>query len=106
MTRHRFGRRAAPALVIALFLPACAVFRKELPLTPEIAYVRGMQAYQAKHYSRAAELIKTWVDANAAGDPRMPQALRALGDAHLHTHEYLTASTEFIRVVTDYPQAP
>ena len=106
MTRHRFGRRAAAALLVTLFLPACAVFRREQPLTPEMAYVRGMQAYQARRYTRAAELLKRWVDANAAGDPRMPQALLALGTSHIHTGEHLTASSELLRLVTDYPQAP
>jgi outer membrane protein assembly factor BamD len=104
MTRNRFGRRLAPALLVALFLPACTVFRKELPLTPEMAYVRGMNAYQAQRWARAAELIKRWVDANSAGDPRMPQALLALGTAHIHTGEYLTASSELLRLITDYPQ--
>src|SRR5215218_2681116 len=106
MTRNRFGRRATAALIVTLFLPACAVFRKEQPLTPEMAYVRGMQAYQGKRWGRAAELIKRWVDANAAGDPRMPQALLALGTSHVHIREYLTASAELLRLVTEYPQAP
>jgi outer membrane assembly lipoprotein YfiO len=105
MTRIPFGRRAAAALLVTLFLPGCAVFRKEQPLTPEMAYVRGMQAYQGRRWARAAELIKRWVDANAAGDPRMPQALLALGTAHVHTGEYLTASAELLRMVTEYPQA-
>jgi len=105
MTRHRIGRRATAALIAALFLPACAVFRKEQPLTPEMAYVRGMQAYQARRYARAAELVKRWVDANAAGDPRMPQALLALGTSHIRTGENLTASSELLRLVTEYPQA-
>ena len=106
MTKSRFGRRAAPALFISLFLPSCAVFKKETPVTPEMAYVRGMQAFQAKRWFRAADLIKRWVDANAAGDPRMPQALLALGTSHVRTGEYLTASTELLRLITDYPQAP
>lgn len=104
MIRNRLGRRLAPALLAALFLPGCAVFRKDLPLTPEMAYVRGMNAYQARRWARAAELIKRWVDANSAGDPRMPQALLALGNAHIHTGEYLTASAELLRLITDYPQ--
>jgi outer membrane protein assembly factor BamD len=106
MTRHRFERRASAALLIAISLSGCAVFRKEAPITPEIALVRGLNAYRARSYTRAAELIKTWVDANAAGDPRMPNALMALGTSHIHTGEYLTASTELLRLVTDYPQAP
>ena len=106
MTRHRFGRPAAAALIVTLFLPACAVFRKEQPLTPEMAYLRGMQAFQGRRYARAAELIKTWVDANAAGDPRMPQALLALGTSHERIGDHLTASSELLRLVTEYPQAP
>ena len=105
MTRHRLGRPAAAALIVTLFLPACAVFRKEQPLTPEMAYVRGMQAFQARRYGRAADLIKTWVDANAAGDPRMPQALLALGTSHERIGEHLTASSELLRLVTEYPSA-
>lgn len=106
MTRLRLGRPAAAALIVTLFLPACAVFRKEQPLTPEMAYVRGMQAYQARRYARAADLIKRWVDANAAGDPRMPAALLALGTSHVRIREHLTASSELLRLVTEYPTAP
>jgi len=105
MTIQSFGRRATAALLIAVSLSACAVFRKEAPITPEIALVRGLNAYRANRYQRAADLIKLWVDANAAGDPRMPSALMALGTSHIHTGEYLTASTELLRLVTDYPQA-
>jgi outer membrane protein assembly factor BamD len=105
MTKHRLGRRAVPALIVAVSLSACAVFRKEAPITPEIALVRGLTAYRAHRYTRAADLIKRWVDANAAGDPRMPNALLALGTSHIHTGEYLTASSELLRLVTDYPQA-
>jgi outer membrane protein assembly factor BamD len=105
MTIHRFGRRAVPALLIAVSLSACVVFRKEAPITPEIALVRGLTAFRAHRYVRAADLLKRWVDANAAGDPRMPGALLALGTSHIHTGEYLTASSELLRLVTDYPQA-
>jgi outer membrane protein assembly factor BamD len=104
MNRPTLSRRAVPALLCLLALAGCAVFRKEQPLTPEMAYVRGMQAYQAHRWARAADLIKRWADANAAGDPRMPVALLALGNSHLHTGEFLTASTEFLRLITDYAQ--
>ncbi|HEX8694192.1 MAG TPA: outer membrane protein assembly factor BamD [Longimicrobium sp.] len=105
MTRNRFVRRAAPAL-LALLLPACAVFKKQVPLTPEQAYERGMAAHAAGRHSRAAVFLSTWVQANAAGDPRMPGALLALARSHLETGEYLTAGSEFLRIVTDYPTAP
>jgi outer membrane protein assembly factor BamD len=106
MTRNRILRAARPALLAVLFLPGCAVFRREVPLTPEQAYQRGMAAYAAGNFDRAADLLGRWVQANPAGDPRMPAALLALGRAHLETEEFITAGSEFLRVVTDYPQSP
>lgn len=106
MTRSPFGRRLAPALLATLFLPACAVFQKQVPLTPEQAYERGTAAYQARRYGRAAELLKRWVDANPGGDPRMPAALLALARSHLETGDYVTAGSGFLRVVSDFPQSP
>lgn len=106
MTRNRILRAARPALLAFVFLPACAVFRRDVPLTPEQAYVRGMEAYSAGSYRRAADLLGRWVQANPAGDPRMPAALLALGRAHVETGEFITAGSEFLRVVTDYPQSP
>ena len=98
-------RRASLALLAVLALPACAVFRKEVPLSPEQTYQRGMAAYQAESYRRAASLLGQWVQ-SAGGDPRMPQALLALGRSHMRTREHVTAAADFLRVVTDYPTSP
>jgi len=106
MTRNHTLRAGLPALFALLFLPGCAVFRKQVPLTPEQAYQRGMAAYAAGSHGRAADLLGRWVQANAAGDPRMPGALLALGRSHLETGDFLTAGSEFLRVVTDYPSSP
>jgi len=106
MTRNPTRRAARAALLAVLFLPACAVFKKQVPLTPEQSYTRGMTAYNAKDYGRAVEHLGRWVQANAAGDPRMPAALLALARSHVETGDYLTAGSEFLRVVTDYPRSP
>jgi outer membrane protein assembly factor BamD len=106
MTRNHTFRAAMPALFALLLLPGCAVFRQQVPLTPEQAYQRGMAAYEAGNHVRAADLLGRWVQANAAGDPRMPGALLALARSHLETEEFLTAGSEFLRVVTDYPTSP
>jgi outer membrane protein assembly factor BamD len=99
-------RRCAPlAFVLALSTSGCAVFRTPAPLTPETAYQRGMAAFEAKRYGRAAELLQAWADASA-GDPRLPQGLMALGRARMETDEYLLAASSLMRVVTDYPTSP
>jgi outer membrane protein assembly factor BamD len=105
MTRNRASRRASVALLAVLILPACAVFKKQVPLTPEQSYERGMAAHAAGQHGRAAQLLGTWVQANA-GDPRLPTALLALARSHLERRDWVTASSEFLRVVTDFPQSP
>ena len=106
MTRTRTAlRRSAVALALSLLLPACAVFKTEVPLTPEEAYTAGMAAHAAGRHSRAAQLLGEWVQTNA-GDPRTPQALMALARSHLALGEYVTAASEFLRVVTDYSTSP
>lgn len=104
--RPKLPTRYAPlALLLALSLSGCAVFRTPPPLTPETAYRQGMEAYQAKRYRRAAELLQTWADASA-GDPRLPEGLFSLGRARMESGEYLMAATTLLRVVTEYPTSP
>ena len=104
MTRTTALRRALPALLV-LLLPGCSVFRREVPLSPEQTFQRGMEAYQNKSYRRATVFLGRWVQSQAA-DPRLPQALLALARSRMHTNEELTAASEFLRIVTDFPTAP
>lgn len=104
--RPKLLTRCAPlALALALSTAGCSVFRAPPPLTPETAYQRGMAAYEADRFGRAAELLQTWADASA-GDPRLPDGLYALADARMKTGDHLMAATTFLRVVTEYPASP
>lgn len=99
----RGGLRAALLLLPAL--GGCAVFRSPPPLTADVAYERGMDAYRAGNWGRAATLLQTWVDASA-GDPRLPDVLYALGHARMERGEYLLAASTLLRIVTEYPTHP
>ncbi|HYJ79137.1 MAG TPA: outer membrane protein assembly factor BamD, partial [Longimicrobiaceae bacterium] len=106
MTRTRSARGGTLALLALLFLSSCALFKASPPLSSEQAFERGMAAYADGKFGRAATLLTRWVEANAAGDPRMPAVLLALGRSHLETREFVTAGSEFLRVLTDYPTSP
>ena len=96
-------RSGLAAVMLALpALSGCALFKTPQPLTAEAAYERGMEAYRTQRWGRAATLLQTWVDASA-GDPRLPEALYALGMARMETGEYLLAASTMLRIVTDYP---
>ncbi|HWK90033.1 MAG TPA: outer membrane protein assembly factor BamD [Longimicrobium sp.] len=98
--------RAALALLAAAALQGCALFRAPPPLTADTAYTRGMEAVQAGRWGRAAELLSQFTQAASPGDPRLRDALMALGRAHLETRDYVTAGADFLRVVTEYPTDP
>jgi outer membrane assembly lipoprotein YfiO len=102
MTSKLLRNGLCAALLAVPALSGCAVFKAPPPLTPEVAYQRGMDAYRAQRWGRAATLLQTWVDASA-GDPRLPDALYALGRARLATGEFLLAASTMLRIVTDYP---
>lgn len=105
MTDHRPIRRAALALLAAAALGGCALFRTPPPLTVESAYTQGMEAFQAGRYRRAAELLTQFVTSTGA-DPRLRDALMALGRSHMETREYVTAASDYLRVVTEFPTDP
>jgi outer membrane assembly lipoprotein YfiO len=105
MTSKLLRNGIAAAMLAAPALSGCAVFKTAQPLTPEVALQRGMEAFRARRWGRAATLLQAWVDASA-GDARLPDVLYALGRSRLETHEYLLASSTMLRIVTDYPTNP
>jgi outer membrane protein assembly factor BamD len=98
-------RRAALALLVAVSVPGCAMFRTPPPLTVESAYAQGMAAYTAGQYGRSAELLAQFVP-NAAADPRLKGALMALGRSYLETRQYVSATAQFLRVATEFARDP
>ncbi|HEU4885149.1 MAG TPA: outer membrane protein assembly factor BamD [Longimicrobium sp.] len=105
MIDSRPFRRAALALLMAAALPGCAIFRTPPPLTVESAYAQGMEAYNAGRHRRAVELLGQFVT-NAGADPRLKGALMALGRSNLEIRDYVAATSQFLRVATEFPRDP
>ena len=105
MTSKLLRHGLCAALLALPALSGCLLFKTPPPLTAEVAFQRGMDAYRAQRWGRAATLLQTWVDASA-GDPRLPDALYALGHARMETGEFLLAASTMLRIVTDYPTNP
>ena len=55
-------------------------------------------------YAAAAELLKTYVATNA-GAADVDQAIYLLGDCHLKTKDWASATSEFERLLRDYPES-
>lgn len=98
-------RGAVLALLAAATLGGCALFRTPPPLTAELAYQQGAEAFERGRYRRAAELLGQFVTAST-GDARIKPALMMLARSHMETGEYVTATAEYLRVATEFPSDP
>lgn len=98
-------QRAALALLAAAALGGCALFRTPPPLTPEVAYQRGMEAYEAGRYRQAADLLQQFVTV-AGPDARLKPTLMALARSRMEMGEYVTAAADYLRVATQFPGDP
>ena len=74
-------------------------------LAPDVLYQQATAAYEAGRYGKATELLSAFVD-RQAGDPRAPEARLLLGRAYAARREYVSAATEFQRLLSDYPSSP
>ena len=74
-------------------------------LAPDELFTRAQAAYQEGDYSRATQLLQTFVEQHL-GDPRAPEARLLLGRAHMQREEYIEAATNFQRLVNDFPASP
>ncbi|HEX5725283.1 MAG TPA: outer membrane protein assembly factor BamD [Longimicrobiaceae bacterium] len=99
------GPLLALLLLCAAALPGCSIFRSEQPISPETMRQRGLAAHQAGEHRRAVTLLAGWTQ-QAAGDPRLPEALQALGESYLETGEYVSSAASFLRLVTEFPTDP
>lgn len=105
MISYRPFQRGLAALAAAALLGGCAIFRSPPPLTAETAYERGMAAYRAENYGRAAELLEQFVAASGP-DARLKEALVALAYSRMVRRDYLSAANTYMRVVTQFPADP
>ncbi|HYM81829.1 MAG TPA: outer membrane protein assembly factor BamD [Candidatus Limnocylindria bacterium] len=60
--------------------------------------------YDEAHYTEAAELLKTYIAANAGG-AMVDEAIHLLGSTYLKQREWTLASGEFERLLRDYPES-
>jgi outer membrane protein assembly factor BamD len=103
MTRHL--NRPALAAALSLVLAACGGGGNPAPLGPDQLYERGLQEAARGKHRRAAETLQTFVT-TAPTDPRVPEALLAMGRAHMAAEEYVSAAAGFLRLATSFPADP
>lgn len=99
-------RRGSVLVGAVAVLAGCAGRQPNLAqLGPDALFQQGSAAYTAGRYGRSVELLEHFVEQNP-GDPRVPQARLTIGRAHLADGEYLSATADFQRLVTDFPSSP
>jgi outer membrane protein assembly factor BamD len=109
MMKHHMSvpkMRSALLGVLLLLVAGCGARQENLTLLPpDDLYARALEAYEARRFERATNLLELFV-AQHLGDPRAPDARMMLGQAHFERREYATAATHFQRLVTDFPSHP
>jgi outer membrane protein assembly factor BamD len=98
-----FRRAALFPFVLALLISGCG--QRGAPRaapTPDELYARGAAAFEAGRHAQAIEALSSF-SVNFLGDPRVPEAQFMLGRAHMARREFLTAVTEFQRLINDFP---
>jgi outer membrane protein assembly factor BamD len=93
-------------LAMLLLAAGCATHRvNPASLSPDALFARADTLYQAKEYGKAIPLLEAFVQQHVT-DPRAPQAEFMLGTSYMARKEYLTAATNFQRLVEDFPGSP
>jgi outer membrane protein assembly factor BamD len=107
MTKFRSGGRLVRLLLLALLLAAggCASRQNLSLLPPDDLYAQAIEAFDAERWDRVVTLLEFFVNTHL-GDPRVPDARMRLGRAYMERGEYVTAATQFLRLVTDFPSDP
>jgi outer membrane protein assembly factor BamD len=95
-------RRVALAALGSVLLAGCRHRAAPEPLSPDVLWQRAHQALDAHRNGRAATLFGQFL-ALAPGDPRVAEATYLTGRAHVGAREYVTAASDFLRVVNEFP---
>lgn len=95
-------RRLPLALACVLLLAACGGNQSPAQLAPDALYERGMAAYRAGSYGRAAELLDLFLQ-GSLGDPRSAEARISLARARMQRREYVLAAGDFTRLLNESP---
>lgn len=89
--------------VLAVVVSGCSQRRApRAEPTPDELYQRGVAAFEAGRHAQAIEALSAF-SVSFLGDPRVPEALYLLGRSHTARRQYLTAVTEFQRLVNEFP---
>lgn len=73
-------------------------------LAPDDLYQRATTAYEGRKFDRAIPLLESFVQRNP-GDDRAPQAQWMLAKAHYEKRDYITAASEYQRLVEGWPNS-
>jgi len=90
-------------LALAFALAGCG--GRQVPpaqLGPDVLFQRGMDAFQARKYSRAIELLDIFLQQHV-GDPRVPRARVSVARARMARRDYLLAAGDFTRLLNESP---
>jgi len=101
---RRFSLVWVAGALLALWLAGCGA--SVLPAVhseaERLALARRLM--QQHHYANAVELLKGYIDTNA-GSADIDTAIDLLGECYLRTKDWASASTEFERLLRDYPES-
>ncbi len=108
MRRAQSGRQAAtwrPGLALILVLLGCAYAGDPKPAaTPEDEFARAKKEYEEGHHYDSVQLFTTFIDQHP-GSILVDQAIYFLGRSYMGQKDWIMASTEFERVVRDFPES-
>jgi outer membrane protein assembly factor BamD len=99
-------RRLPAVFLLGTILAACGGNKPAaVSPGPDALFQRAQTLLSQGKNRQAAQAFGLFIDQHA-GDPRMPQALFGRGRAHTGAHEYILATSDFMRVATEYGSDP
>jgi outer membrane protein assembly factor BamD len=85
--------------------PGCAYVRdSKPPETPEDEFAEAKKEYEEGHYYDAVQMLTAFIDKHP-GSVLVDQAIFFLGQSYVGQKDWILASTEFERLVRDFPDS-